>query len=163
MTRKTIVMGALAAALAAGAPERAGAQQTLACGSRDLRRAECAADTRGGVYLLRQLSESACAYGLSWGYGRAGVWVKGGCRAQFVVDLPPAPGPVSAADALRVCRNATVARLGMPGPASVHVDPYPPDRRGGRAVAWSTPDRRAGSCRVGPGGVVTAWRVEGAP
>lgn len=53
------------------------------CESSDGRRRECAADTRGGVTLVRQLSSSPCVEGRSWGYGRNSVWVSQGCRGQF--------------------------------------------------------------------------------
>lgn len=44
---------------------------------------ECAADIRRGVELVRQLSRTDCRRGETWGYGRRGVWVDGGCRAVF--------------------------------------------------------------------------------
>jgi hypothetical protein len=42
-------------------------------------------DTRGGVRLLRQLSDRRCVYGRNWGYDRDEVWVDDGCRAVFEV------------------------------------------------------------------------------
>lgn len=54
------------------------------CESNDGRTRECAVDTRGGVRLVRQLSRSPCVEGRSWGYGRQGIWVSQGCRAEFV-------------------------------------------------------------------------------
>lgn len=53
------------------------------CESSDGRYIECAAETRRGVQLLRQLSKAACIEGRSWGYGRGVVWVAQGCRAEF--------------------------------------------------------------------------------
>ena len=53
------------------------------CESADGRTRECAADTRGGVQLVRQLSRAACVEGRNWGYGRGGIWVSQGCRAEF--------------------------------------------------------------------------------
>lgn len=44
---------------------------------------ECAANTRAGVQLVRQLSSAACIQGRTWGYGRSGIWVSDGCRAEF--------------------------------------------------------------------------------
>jgi hypothetical protein len=43
----------------------------------------CAANTRNGVRLIRQIGESACTQGSSWGYDASGVWVDNGCRAEF--------------------------------------------------------------------------------
>ncbi|MFT4179040.1 MAG: DUF3011 domain-containing protein [Thermomonas sp.] len=53
------------------------------CESNDGRTSECAANTRTGVQLLRQLSKAPCIQGRSWGYGRNGIWVSQGCRAEF--------------------------------------------------------------------------------
>lgn len=53
------------------------------CDSVDGRTRECPADTRGGVRLVRQASRTACIEGQNWGYGRRGIWVSQGCRAEF--------------------------------------------------------------------------------
>lgn len=53
------------------------------CESNDGRYNECAANTRAGVQLIRQLSNSPCIEGRSWGYGRSGIWVAQGRRAEF--------------------------------------------------------------------------------
>ncbi len=58
---------------------------TLRCESNDGNRHYCAADTRGGVTLSRQISGSACIQGSTWGYDQRGVWVDQGCRADFTV------------------------------------------------------------------------------
>ena len=57
--------------------------QVFRCESNDGRTRECAANTRAGVQLVRQLSRAACIQGRSWGYGRDGIWVSNGCRAEF--------------------------------------------------------------------------------
>ena len=57
--------------------------RTLRCGSEDGRWKHCSADTRGGVSLVRQVSRSQCIRGQSWGVDHGGVWVNGGCRAEF--------------------------------------------------------------------------------
>jgi hypothetical protein len=57
----------------------------MTCSSDDGRRRYCDADTRNGVRLLRQRSESECRLNFSWGYDRRGVWVDRGCRADFEV------------------------------------------------------------------------------
>lgn len=59
--------------------------QTLRCESNDGRTRRCSADTRGGVRLSRQLSDTRCVQGRNWGYDRDAVWVSGGCRAEFVL------------------------------------------------------------------------------
>lgn len=57
----------------------------LRCESRDHGYTQCPVRIRGGVELQRQLSDSYCEEGETWGYDRRGIWVDGGCRAEFVV------------------------------------------------------------------------------
>ena len=64
---------------------RFGAPHTVRCSSDDGRRNYCAADTTGGVRMLRQVSGSACREGQTWGYDRKGIWVDRGCRAEFEI------------------------------------------------------------------------------
>jgi hypothetical protein len=59
--------------------------QTIACNSDDERRHSCSVDTRGGVRVATQHSDSACTEGYSWGSDNQGVWVDHGCRAEFTV------------------------------------------------------------------------------
>src|SRR5262249_17072522 len=59
-------------------------QERVVCESRDGRNVLCEADTRYGVELSRQLSTSECVFRRSWGYNDRGIWVKDGCRAEFV-------------------------------------------------------------------------------
>ena len=60
--------------------------RTCSCSSDDMHRHYCSADTRGGVTLVKQRSDSACRQGYSWGYDRRGIWVDHGCRADFQVN-----------------------------------------------------------------------------
>jgi hypothetical protein len=57
------------------------------CESRDNRSRTCAMSVgrNNGVRLVRQLSDTPCIEGRNWGVSRNGVWVSGGCRAEFVV------------------------------------------------------------------------------
>jgi hypothetical protein len=55
----------------------------VSCSSDDMHPHRCPADTRGGVQLLKQRSDSECRQGYSWGYDRRGIWVDHGCRADF--------------------------------------------------------------------------------
>lgn len=78
----------------AGRPGYGGGERLVRCESIDNRRNFCRADTRGGVVLIDQLSRSACIEGRSWGVARDGIWVAGGCRAEFAIGgrgrpLPP--------------------------------------------------------------------------
>jgi hypothetical protein len=58
---------------------------TTKCESQNNQRNYCAADTRGGVTLARQLSQAQCIQGRSWGFDARGIWVQAGCRAEFQV------------------------------------------------------------------------------
>lgn len=66
-------------------PTEAAAQDRVRCESRDRERTYCTADTRGGVRLVRQISDADCVNGRTWGADRRGIWVTRGCRADFEV------------------------------------------------------------------------------
>ena len=57
----------------------------VTCESVDGARVQCPAAASGGVGLVQQLSENTCVLNRTWGYGEAGIWVSGGCRAEFAV------------------------------------------------------------------------------
>lgn len=84
-----LVYGSIAGAVAMPAlaeyPERGERDRVLTCESEEGRMRECAADTRGRVRLLRQISRSACIEGRTWGARRDGVWVSDGCRGEFLI------------------------------------------------------------------------------
>jgi hypothetical protein len=60
----------------------------VGCESRDFEYHFCAVDLGGAgrVTVARQVSDSACIEGRTWGANRAGVWVNRGCAAEFTVD-----------------------------------------------------------------------------
>jgi hypothetical protein len=78
-----VVLGLLA--MQAHAQYYAGSGQTFTCRSDNFRQSYCAADTRGGVSLVRQVSNSACIEGRTWGYDNSGVWVTEGCAGEFAL------------------------------------------------------------------------------
>ncbi len=55
------------------------------CESRDNRTERCAVGGGGDIRLVRQLSSNACVRGRNWGADSRGIWVSGGCRAEFSV------------------------------------------------------------------------------
>ena len=55
------------------------------CESQNNAMNRCPADTYYGVALARQISNSLCVRGVTWGYDASGIWVTGGCRAEFVL------------------------------------------------------------------------------
>jgi hypothetical protein len=90
--------GALAAiglyAVLASAPSGALAQdpwggrassldQRLVCESRDGREQYCSAQIAGSVRVLRELSRAPCVEGETWRWNARGIYVRGGCRAEF--------------------------------------------------------------------------------
>jgi hypothetical protein len=62
------------------------AMQTFTCESQGAKRTYCRADTRFGVHVLRQLSRNDCIVNRTWGSDGNGVWVSGGCRAEFAMN-----------------------------------------------------------------------------
>jgi hypothetical protein len=60
-------------------------QGLVRCESQDEKPRRCAADTRSGVRMARQLSRTDCVRGRNWGYDAGGIWVDGGCRAEFAL------------------------------------------------------------------------------
>jgi len=60
-------------------------RRIVVCESSDRRTNYCSADIRGGVRLLRQLSDRRCVRGSTWGTNSRGIWVTDGCRAEFEV------------------------------------------------------------------------------
>jgi hypothetical protein len=61
------------------------AARTILCESQNNALNRCTADTFYGVTLARQVSNNACLRGRTWGYDANGIWVTGGCRAEFIV------------------------------------------------------------------------------
>jgi hypothetical protein len=64
-----------------GYDDRYGAR--VRCESKDRRTNYCNVDTRGGVRLVRQLSDRKCVRGRNWGANERGIWVTDGCRGEF--------------------------------------------------------------------------------
>lgn len=58
----------------------------LVCESKRKLRRECGVTVERKVTLVKQLSGVACVEGRTWGWNRNGVWVDGGCRAEFSAD-----------------------------------------------------------------------------
>ncbi len=96
--------------------------ETFTCESRDGRRRYCAADLRGrSVAVVRNISREPCAEGSNFGVDRRGVWVDGGCRAEF-----------------RIIENATDSDRQRP-----EFDAQ------ARTVRCESKDFRRASCRIG--------------
>jgi DUF3011 family protein len=60
-------------------------EQRVRCESENGRRNECDADLRGyRIADVHELSRADCDIGRNFGYDDRGVWVDGGCRAEFL-------------------------------------------------------------------------------
>lgn len=66
-----------------GRPDHAG--QIVRCESKNNRHRRCNAAVGRDVQLVRQLSRTRCVQRQNWGWDRGGIWVDGGCRAEFRV------------------------------------------------------------------------------
>jgi hypothetical protein len=72
--------------------------QTINCSSNDGRRNWCDIGRARDAQLVRQISGSPCIQGRTWGVDGRGLWVDGGCRADFAIGRgggfgPPQPPP----------------------------------------------------------------------
>ncbi len=82
MTKRFAVASTLLAVGLLHAPT-ASAAGTV-CESHQGQTSRCPMDTNGGVQLVHQLSQEPCTQNQTWGVDRGtGVWVSGGCRAEF--------------------------------------------------------------------------------
>lgn len=57
----------------------------LVCKSTEGTLVRCEANASRGAGLVRELSEAGCVLNRTWGYGPEGIWVTGGCGAEFAV------------------------------------------------------------------------------
>ena len=71
--------------------------RTINCSSDDGRRNWCDIGRARDAQLVRQISGSPCIQGRTWGVDGRGLWVDGGCRADFAIGggFGPSPGPPS--------------------------------------------------------------------
>jgi hypothetical protein len=75
-----------------GARGGASAGQRIRCSSDDGRRQYCGRYARNEIQFDRQISDSPCVQGRTWGVDREGLWVDRGCRAEFIVRRGRYPG-----------------------------------------------------------------------
>jgi hypothetical protein len=64
----------------------------VVCGSKPGERQTCAADTTGGVTLVRSTGAVSCELGKSWGFDEKNIWVRDGCSAEFSLAKKAAGG-----------------------------------------------------------------------
>jgi Protein of unknown function (DUF3011) len=73
------------------AAEDPGGAHTLTCTSTNGGRNYCPVETRGGVRMVKQRSDTTCTQGVNWGFDNHGIWVNKGCSADFLVGVPNHP------------------------------------------------------------------------
>jgi hypothetical protein len=129
------------------------ADTTIRCESDDGRWRACPADTRGGVWLSRQLSRAGCWEGDTWGYDRNRIWVTNGCRAEFRVGERRGSSGNGAAIAGAIIAGAIVgAAIANANDHDDHRPSRPPqDWQGSRTFRCESQDQRRAWCgqRIG--------------
>lgn len=65
----------------------------IVCESPGGRESFCRADTQRGVRLLREISRNRCYEGRTFGYESDGIWISGGCAAEFEIGGGGGSGP----------------------------------------------------------------------
>ncbi|HEU4561129.1 MAG TPA: DUF3011 domain-containing protein [Longimicrobium sp.] len=172
MRRLAILAAAVMAA--AFAPSTSQAQQVVNCESFDRLQRVCAMDTTGGVRMVRTWSETPCVQGQTWGLARGGVWVSGGCRAQFATAVQAGSGRYNTgvydnngyndrynnntnvntravAQAEQLCRQAVRSRVANRRVATSVQNV----NRNQVRIAWQMSNGLTGTCRVNSDGNVT--------
>jgi hypothetical protein len=69
-------------------PYASALDERLVCESRDAREQYCAAPIGGSVRVIRELSRAPCVEGDTWRWTPRGIYVRGGCRAEFAFRGP---------------------------------------------------------------------------
>lgn len=83
LTAATGLLALLAAVPTPEAQAQVFDKDRVRCESKDGRRETCETKWPGATELARQLSETRCTKGGTWGASPGKVWVDGGCRAEF--------------------------------------------------------------------------------
>ncbi len=110
--------------------------ERVVCASAGGRRAECPADTRFGVRLVRTVSTARCEEGRSWGTIARAIWVDRGCRGEFEVGGPGPDDVITPATRRFMCGSSGGRRVSCP--------------TGGRAVGVRLfRDLSGGRCKEG--------------
>jgi hypothetical protein len=91
-------------AVAGPAPVPGGAH-IVTCESRDYRQEFCPVQDVGNVTVARQRSRAPCVLNETWGWRANGIWVSGGCEADFEVSPSRRPGPPPGRAGNLVCES----------------------------------------------------------
>lgn len=83
-----------------------GPGRVISCESRNYQNEFCAADDNVvGATVVRQRSSTPCVQGRNWGWRANGIWVSGGCDADFEIQTVQRPGRVPGGAGLMVCES----------------------------------------------------------
>jgi len=102
------VFDVVAYAPPAYAPPAGAAGQVITCESRNYQQNFCQTGPIAGATVIRQRSQAPCIQGQTWGVERDGVWVTGGCEADFQLQggyAAAAPLPAPVRPGLIVCES----------------------------------------------------------
>jgi Protein of unknown function (DUF3011) len=78
----------------------------ITCESRNYQQDFCeSGDTIVGATMARQKSRTPCVQGRNWGWRANGIWVSGGCEADFEIQTSYRPGPVPGGAGRLVCES----------------------------------------------------------
>ena len=86
------------------------ALSSLVCASKPGERTQCAADTAGGVVLVRSTGYAPCLLGKTWGNDQKSVWVSDGCSAEFATT-PAAQAPAAPSTVVQVDDRKPTERI----------------------------------------------------
>jgi Protein of unknown function (DUF3011) len=96
----------------AAAGASSAAAKTLTCTS-DGGKKYCDAHTGRGVRLVKQRSEAPCKKDVTWGYDGLGIWVDGGCSADFQLgDAAASSGNNAGADSGKAQDVSCLKKMG---------------------------------------------------
>lgn len=94
----------------------------LTCESRRGDREECRVPERTDLRLVRQISQNPCRLNDTYGRGVGYIWVDKGCRAEFELTRPAAPGGGAPVGPTRItCESGIKSRRECPIPAHSRV------------------------------------------
>lgn len=82
MTASALAITSLMVGTVLSFSDTANAQRIVTCQSENNHYITCPMVTRYGVRLVKKLSDASCRG--NWGYKQGYVWVKNGCRAEFI-------------------------------------------------------------------------------
>ena len=155
--------------------DRGGSElQTITCESRDRRRQSCPAEIRGTVRLARQLSDTACREGSTWGYDQRSIWVDRGCRAEFEIQNQddrsrrgrpdrrgrPSRPPQAESGGFRACADEVALRFRGVSPSEVEMEDVTQGGVGTQLIEWRAANGATGYCRVNQNGKVVQFKTD---